>query len=682
MVLAVVNMDTQVFFQDLAVILVAVGTVSALFTRLGWPKVIGYVLAGVLLGEHTFGGSFVIDRGSVEVLGQIGVVFLMLTLGLEFSVRKLRKVGRVVFPTALLDLAVMVWAGHLVGTKMLGWGTVQSLFLGAAISDSATTLLAKTISEMGWGSRRFTKYVFGITITEDILCIGVIAVLGGLASTGAMRLGQAATSMAGLLLFLVGMTVFGLLLVPRALDRVARLKDDESLLLAVLGFCFLVSFMAAKLKYSLPLGAFLVGVMGAESGALKRINQQCVPLRTMFSAIFFVTIGLLVDPGQLVAQAPVIVGLAVLVVVGKSVNCTVGALLTGLDLKSALQTGVGLAQVGEFAYLVALLGVTSGAADGSLYQIAVGVSVLTTVLNPVLMRASDPFADWAERRLPRRWREYLETYANWTERYAHSAAPSETARAVRRNLALAVLLLLVVAIFFISAGMLARLDYTALSAVVEANKRTLLWGAACLLTVPVAVLLFFRARLLGGAVADTLIPAKVAETSWALSFRAMTRWLFGVAGVAALFIESVLLSGSILPEQGWARALVAVTLLLLGLFGWRRFRSVGAESLETLRDVLTRETEAEPTDSSAALLDIHVGHFVLEEGMGGVGRSLRELDLRARTGASVIGIERGGRTVVNPTAGERLEAGDVLLVLGDDVEIGAACGLLRGAFQN
>ena len=665
-------MDTNSFFQDLAVILVAVGIVSAVFMRLGWPKVIGYILAGTLIGKYTLGGSFVINQGSIDMLGQVGVVFLMFTLGLEFSVRKLKKVGHVIFPTALLDMAVMIWAGHFVGTKMLGWGSVQSLFLGAAISDSATTLLAKTINDMGWGARRFTKYIFGITITEDILCVGVIALLTGLVKSGTMHAGAIAYSMGGLLLFLTGVTVFGLLLVPRVLNRVARLKDDESLLLTMLGFCFLVAFIAAKLDFSLALGAFLVGVMGAESEPLKRIYQQCVPLRTMFSAIFFVTIGLLIDPVQMLVHGWAILGLTLVVIIGKSVNCTVGSLLTGQDLKNALQTGIGLAQIGEFAYLVALIGLTMKAVDSSVYQIAVGVSVLTTVLNPFLLRASDPFSDWVERRLPLRWKEYLETYANWADRFLHSSAPGATVKAIRYNLALVLLQLALVAVIYIAAGMLARLDYARFSPLIAENKRTLLWGAASLLTVPNAIFLFFRARALGGAVADALIPAKLAETLWALSFRRVTRLLFAVSGIAVLFFESVMLSGTIMPEQGWARAVVGVTLLIVGGVGWNRFRHVGAESLATLRGVLTKEVATDPTESAADLLDIHTEKIKVGGRSEVCGRSLREINLRAQTGVSVIGIERAGVTIVNPTAAETLHAEDVVLVLGDDEHLAQA----------
>ncbi len=669
-------MDTGSFIQDLALILAVIGAVSAVCTRFGWPKVIGYILAGAAMGRHTFGGSFFINERSIDVLGQIGIVFLMFTLGLEFSVRKLRKVGNVVLPTALLDMAIMIWLGHFVGTKILGWGSIQSLFLGAAISDSATTLLAKTINDMGWGARRFTKYIFGVTILEDILCIGLIALLTGLVKTGRVQIGEALASLGGLLLFMTGVTVFGLLLVPRVINGVARLKDDETLLLTILGFCFLVSFIALRLNYSLALGAFMVGVMGAESEHLRRIYQQCVPLRTMFSAIFFVTIGLLVNPAGMLSQWPVILGLTLLVTVGKSLNCTAGFLLTGQDLKNAIQGGIGLAQIGEFAYLVALIGVTTHAVDSSLYQIAVGVSILTTMLNPFLLKCSEPLSDWAVGHLPGRWQEYLETYANWHGRFRHTQAPSGAAAAVRLNLILVLLLLALVAVTYISAGLLAGLDYSGISPLTEAYKRSLLWGAASLLAIPGAIFLFFRARALGRAVADVLIPAKVAGTRWALSFRSLTGLLFALAGLAALFVESLLLSGSIMPEQGWVRAAIMLLLLTAGITGWNRFRHLGAVSLATLRKVVADEVETAQDESAADLLDIHTEKVKVGEDTEFSGRTLREINLRATAGVSVLCIERGGRTVVNPRADDVLVASDTVLLLGDDEQIAKARSLL------
>jgi len=293
-----------------------------------------------------------------------------------------------------------------------------------------------------------------------------------------------------------------------------------------------------------------------------------------------------------------------------------------------------------------------------------------------LLRASDPFADWVERRLPARWKAYLETYANWVGRFLHSSASGETTKAIRLNLALVLLQLALVAVIFISAGMLARLDFARLSPFVEANKKALLWGAACLLTVPNAIFLFFRARALGGAVGAALIPAKVAETSWALSFLRFTRLLFTLAAIALLFLESAMLSGTIMPEEPWARVLMAVTLFLIAAFGWRRFRRMGAESLETLRGVLTKETETDPTESAADLLDIHTERMRVSRTAGVCGCSLKQINLRARGGASVIGIERGGRTIVNPTADDTVEPDDAVLLLGDDEQISRARTLL------
>ena len=222
-------MTEAFFFQDLAVLMVAAGIASALFTRLGWPKVIGYIAGGVVMSSHTWGGSFLADEASITTFGQLGIVFLMFTLGLEFSAGQMKKVQHVTVPTALFDTVVMICLGYTVARRFLGWGMVPSLFLGAAICDSATTLLAKTIDEMKWSKRPFVRYIFGTTIFEDILCIGVIALVTGVANGKGMSFAAVGLSLGGLAVFLVGVIVFGLLLVPRLLNRIGRMKDDETL---------------------------------------------------------------------------------------------------------------------------------------------------------------------------------------------------------------------------------------------------------------------------------------------------------------------------------------------------------------------------------------------------------------------------------------------------------------------
>ncbi|MBO7655982.1 MAG: cation:proton antiporter [Kiritimatiellae bacterium] len=665
-------MDAQSLIQDLAVIMVLVAVVSSVFTRLGWPKVIGYILAGTLAGKYTLGGSFIVNERSIDVLGQLGVIFLMFSLGMAFNIGKLRKVSRVAAPTALLDMVVMVWAGHFIGVRVLGWGSVQSLFLGAAISDSATTLLAKTINDMGWGMRRFTKYIFGITIMEDIFCIGLIAILTGFAGSGTFKLAAFAQSVGGLLLFLMGVTVIGILLVPRCVNAVSRLKDDDALLLLVLGLCFLLSLIAEKLHFGLALGAFLMGVLVAETEPLKRIERQCNPLRILFSAIFFVTIGMMVDPHALKLLWPQILGITLLVVVGKSVNCTVGALLTGQDLKNAIQTGVGLAQIGEFAYLVALIGISLKVVGSELYQIAIGVSVLTTLLNPFLMRASDPLADWVVARTPKGWLNLLDTYHRWVERFQHAPTPPEQIRQLRFNFWLILINLMLVAVHYLAAGLLAQLNYSVVNDWVELHKKTLLWVAANILSVPCCVLVFYRARKLADTMAAIMIPERVCGTGWAEAFKRVLQTLSSSFWIAILFFEVAMLSGSIMPESISDRLIMGVVLLVLAVLTFKRIRRFGSASLAKLRDTMANDQESVSNESAAEILDIHTERIRIPLFARVDGLSLKELHLRNRTGASVIGIDRGGRFIVNPTADETLRASDQVMLLGDETQLSAA----------
>ena len=218
------------------------GLVSVLFGKLGWPKVIGYLFAGILMSRHTWGGSFLADEGSVQTIGQLGIVLLMLTLGLEFSAGSLKKVKGVSGPMAAVDTLVMIWLGYTVGRRIFGWSSVQSLFLGAAICDSATTLLAKTIDEMQWSKRPFVRYVISTSILEDVICVGVIALVTGVASGSGFSLGAVGLSLGSLAVFFVCTVVLGMIFVPRLLNGVAKSGSDEALLLTLLGCCFFVSW--------------------------------------------------------------------------------------------------------------------------------------------------------------------------------------------------------------------------------------------------------------------------------------------------------------------------------------------------------------------------------------------------------------------------------------------------------
>src|SRR5258708_29922184 len=309
------------FLQDLAVVMIVAGLVTVLGHRFKQRVVLGYIIAGVIIGPHPPPVPLIHDEETVNTLAQLGVVLLMFSLGLEFSLRKLRQVGGAAFIAALLEILLMIWVGYEIG-RWFGWSTMDSIFLGAILSISSTTIIVKTLADLGKSKAPFAQLIFAILIIEDVLAIAMIALLSGIAMTGALRLEEVALTIGKLALFLVAALVAGLLAVPRLLGYVARFKSNEMLLITVLGLCFGFSLLAVKLGYSVALGAFLIGAVIAEAREIHRIEALIEPVRDMFSAIFFVAIGLLIEPKMLVVYWLPIVVITLAVMIGKIVTCS------------------------------------------------------------------------------------------------------------------------------------------------------------------------------------------------------------------------------------------------------------------------------------------------------------------------------------------------------------------------
>ena len=674
-------MSESLFFQDLAVMMSVVGLVSVIFTRLGWPKVIGYLLAGVLMGEHTWGGSFLADPKSIGTIGQLGIVFLMFTLGLEFSADAMKKVKHVAVPTAIFDTLMMIWLGYTVGTRVLGWDGVQSLFLGAALCDSATTLLAKTIEEMRWGERPFVRYIFGTTIFEDILCVGVIALVTGVATGKGMNVGAVGLSLGGLLVFFTGVLVFGLVLAPRLLDRVALLKDDETLLLTILGLCFFVSFLAFKFDYSLALGAFLVGILGASSGVRHRLHELAGPLRSMFSAVFFVTIGLLVDPRMCLDNLPLILGLVLLVVFGKGFNCCAMSILTGQSVKNAVQTGFGLAQIGEFAYMVALIYMAqTGDAASPIYQVVVAVSLITTCLNPTLLRASDRVGTWCETHLPERVRGWIAAYQDWLARFRNAVVPSQLQKHLRSRFAwLGALFLLNFAVV-IAATMLTRLDYAPFSVFFNDHKFFFLCLVANLFCVSMLAPMLGLAMSIGRDIAAVLTGTRQPK-KWKAAVQQFVSWACWAVVLVLAFVQNLMINVNLLPPERPARLTILALLATAAIVGWKRFKRAGRVASFRFNSALaaerrrTRRATARGEVTLTVPGDFYV-HLAIPESSPAIGESIRSLDIRAKTGASVVAVERAGERVRNPGPSWTFAAGDVAIVIGNPPELAALRELL------
>lgn len=273
------------FIQDLAVIMLVAGVVTILFHRLRQPVVLGYIVAGFIIGPHTPPFSLIHDEDTIKILAELGVIFLMFCLGLEFSLRKLFKVGATAFIAAFLEIALMIWIGYEIG-QFFGWKTMDSLFLGAILAISSTTIIVKALNDLKMKNQRFAQLIFGVLIVEDILGIGIIALLSGIAVSSSVSSGEVFSTVGKLSLFMIVALVVGILVVPRLLSYVARFESNEMLLITVLGLCFGFCLLVVKLEYSMVLGAFLIGAIMAESRELLKIERLIEPVRDMFSAIF------------------------------------------------------------------------------------------------------------------------------------------------------------------------------------------------------------------------------------------------------------------------------------------------------------------------------------------------------------------------------------------------------------
>ena len=634
------------FFQDIAVLMAVAGLVAVIFQKLRLPKVIGYLLAGILIGGHSWGGSFLADETSIQTIGQLGIVFLMLTLGLEFSAGALKKVKGVSGPMAFVDTAVMIWLGYTVGRRIFGWNSVQSLFLGAAICDSATTLLAKTIDEMKWTSRPFVKYVISTSILEDVMCVGVIALVTGVANGSGFSLGAVGISLGYLLVFFICTVVLGLVLVPRMLNAVAKNGGDEALLLTLLGCCFFVSWVAYKLHFSLALGAFLMGVLGSSSLARRRLLNLAAPLRSMFAAVFFVSIGCLVDPAACWRNAGVIALLSLVVVLGKGVNCFSVSILTGQSMKTSVQTAFGLAQIGEFAYMVALLYMTATNDHTSpMYQIVVGVSLITTCFSPLLLRLSDPVGDWAERRMPERVKGWLAQYNVWLGRLRAAAVPGETTSRIRKSIVLLAVYWMLIFAFAGVASMLDGYDWSRFSVFFNAHKKGFFSLSANICFLALWMPIWTAGRRLGEDVGELLLSGarKPGGEMWRMAIRRAARSFVLVGVTVVTLVEVAMLDVNLLPEETAVRIGIGVALLIAIpvaiKYLWPAMASAGAQ--------FNAAVEAEAR--MAEMPEPHVFSMpgerylkaVLPGGSPAVGLTIKALDIRARTGASVVSVSRG-----------------------------------------
>ncbi len=677
--------DAHEFFRSLTIVLGVAAVTTVLFQRLRQPVVLGYILAGMIVGPHV-SVPIVADEAIIRTLSELGVALLMFALGLEFSLGKLVRVGPTAGITAVIQSLIAALLGYLVA-RSLGWGLIEGMFTGAIVAVSSTTIIAKVFDEERIGGR-LRELVVGILLVEDLIAVAFMAALTGVATGAGVSAGALGRTLLELAVFLATLLGVGLLVVPRFIRLVVSIGRAETTLIAAVGVCFLVSFVAQEAGYSIALGAFLAGSLVAESGRVEEIEPLVLPVRDVFAAIFFVSVGMSFNPGLVIEHWVAIAALTAVVIGGKLVGVSLGAFLTGAGVRTSVQSGLSLAQIGEFSFIIAVLGQSLGATRDFLYPVTVAVSAITTLTTPWLIRSAEPAASWVDRALPPRLQTFAALYGAWLERLGR---PSP-ATSLQRGRLVRLLVLDALALAALIGASAAALERGVSELVTRfdappAYARIGLIALACLAATPLVIGIGRISRRLAGALALSALPRGGGDRVDldAAPRRALELTLrFGTALAAGIVV--VVLTQPFLPALSAPIALLA----LFGAFAaavWRgaanlesHVRAGSQAVLETLASYARPRgpSEARPIGEIRALLHGLGEPVAVQLGTGApsIGQSLAEINLRGLTGATVLAISRGADSIVAPTAGERLREGDVLALAGTHEAVEAARVLL------
>ena len=636
---------------DLGLILGAAALVTLLFKKLKQPLVLGYLIAGFLVGPNFTLFPTVSEQENIQVWAEIGVIFLLFSLGLEFSFKKLLRVGAPASITAIVEVGVMVFVGYLTG-RLLGWSKMDAIFLGGILSISSTTIIIRAFDELGVKGRKFAGLVFGALIVEDLVAIVLLVLLSTLAVSAQFSGADMLLSVGKLVFFLMLWFLAGIFILPTALRRARSLLSDETLLLTAIALCLLMVWLATVAGFSPALGAFIMGSILAETTYAEKIEHLIRPVKDLFGAVFFVSVGMLIDPTMLVEHAGPIALITVVTIVGKFLGSSAGAVLSGQSLKTSIQAGMSLSQIGEFSFIIATLGLTLKVTSPFLYPIAVAVSAITTFTTPYLIKSSEPLYRRIERMLPRGVKDALNRYSS---RSQSVSSAGEWQLFLRSHLLNAVLQTVVIVA-------LALLSGYYLKPFVQERMGNEIWSNV------LALLLTFAATApFLWALAIKQPRAETVEQIWV---QTRSKGAFVFFQVLRLVV-AVLLVGFLIDRFFSPRialvASIAITGLLL-LFSKR----IQAFYLKIEDRFLANYNERESGEATTEVLapwDAHLAVMEVKPEWPGVGKPLQELRLRETFGINIATIERGSIMINTPGREERIYPLDSLSVIGTDEQL-------------
>ena len=635
--------------SDLGLILVTAAIAVLIFRILKQPLVLGYLVAGFIAGSEFDFFPTVKDMNSVKVWAEIGVIFLLFSLGLEFSFKKLMKVGGTASITALTQIISMVALGYFVG-QMMDWGKMNSLFLGVILSISSTTIILKTFDELGVKTQKFAGNVIGALIVQDILAILMMVLLSTVAVSQQFSGTELFQSVLKLIFFLTIWFVAGIFFIPTLLKKAKHLLTDEMLLIVSLALCLLMVLFAANVGFSPALGAFIMGSIIAETTQAEHIEHLVKPVKDLFGAVFFVSVGMLIDPEMLMKYAFPVGILTLVVILGQSLSSTIGALLSGQPLKQSIQTGMSLSQIGEFSFIIATLGMTLNVTSDFLYPIVVAVSAITSFTTPFMVKFSTPLSVFLEKKLPRRWVKRIERYSANTE----AIKSVSTWQIVLRAYLTQVIIhsIIIVAIILLSSKYILPL----VSASRFGN------AIAALITVVILSPFLWALSLRRVAVEQVQELMKVRKYQGPI----IVLVFFRIA--LSLFYMGFVLNEFFSPIIAFIALVIGIVLYIL--FPKKLHAFYNKIECHFIKNFNDREiTKQSKRQNVLSPWDGHMADFVIATASNLAGKTLDELKIREQFGINIASIKRGEITINIPIRTERLFPGDEINIIGTDEQV-------------
>lgn len=648
--------------KDLALILVVAGIVTIVFKKLKQPLVLGYVVAGFLVSPHMPYIMSVVDRADISTWGDIGVMFLLFSLGLDFSFKKILKMGASPIISTCSIVFCMMMLGIVTG-HLFGWSRMDSIFLGGMLAMSSTTIIYKAFDDLGLRQQRFAGLVMSVLILEDILAIVMMVMLSAIANGSNPDGGQMIGSLMKIGFFLILWFVVGIFLIPLMLRSMRKFINNETLLIVALGLCCAMAVLSTKVGFSSAFGAFVMGSILAETIEAERIIKVVEPVKNLFGAVFFVSVGMLVDPAILVEYSWPIVTLVLVIILGQVIFGSLSFLIGGQSLKSAMQCGFSMAQIGEFSFIIASLGLSLGVIGKFLYPVVVAVSVITTFLTPYMIRMATPAYGMLERRLPKKW---IMAMNNLTLAKQTTQPEAKWRTLIKQMVRITV-------IYSILSGASIALMFTFFLPFVRQLLPHWWANAACGLLTLLFISPFLRAIMMKKNHSEEfkalwnsnpynrlpLILTIIVRVAVASAF------VFYICYYLTRFTNALMIS----------IALAAVALMIISRS--LKKRSIKMERL-FMQNLRSREIVAEVMGRRRPLYegrlldrDVHISDFTIPEDSLWAGKMLRELEFRNRYGVHISSILRGSQRINIPNGGTILFPGDNIQAIGSDDQLTA-----------